>query len=320
MYPGSMHRIVFLDTDTVDLEIGRPKFPHEWKEYGKTEPDQIIENLTGASIAVTNKVALRRKDLSQLPDLRLIAVAATGVDVIDLDYCREAGIAVSNIRNYAYNSVPEHVFMLILALRRNLISYRSDVHRGKWQQSDQFCLLDHPIHDLSGSKIGVVGYGSLGRGVAKLAECLGMQVLISEHKGSTIARPGRIQFEELLEISDIITLHCPLTDETRNFMGANEFRSMKRGALLINTARGGLVDEQALVDALRSGEIAGAGVDVLTEEPPKSGNPLLEVDLPNLIVTPHIAWASLEAQRILAEQLIENIEAFVNGTPQNLIV
>ena len=282
-------------------------------------PAEVVERLKNATIAITNKVPLRAAELVRLPELRFIAVAATGVDIIDLEYCRGRNLPVANVRNYARRSVPEHVLMLILALRRNLFSYREDVARGLWEEAKGFCLLNHTIGDLNGSTLGIIGYGALGQSVEKLAAAFGMRVVISEHKGASSVRQGRVSFEEILRASDIVSLHCPLNEETRGLIGKEEFEMMRPGALLINTARGGLVDEAALVEALSAGLIAGAGFDVLTKEPPRDGNPLLELNLPNFILTPHIAWASREAMQTLADQLIDNLEAFVKGSPQNLI-
>jgi glycerate dehydrogenase len=314
-----MERIVFLDRSTLIANIRRPGFAHEWIEYEWSAPAEVVERLRGATIAITNKVQLREAELVRLPELKFIAVAATGTDIIDLSYCRERHLPVSNVRNYARHAVPEHVLMLILSLRRRLLEYRTDVERGHWQRAEGFCLLTHEMHDLYGSTLGIVGYGSLGQAVARLALAFGMRVLISEHKNAKVIRDGRTGFEEVLRSSDIITLHCPLNDETRALVGRRELEMMQSRALLINTARGGLVDESALVEALRSKVIAGAGFDVLTREPPRDGNPLLTLDLPNFILTPHIAWASREAMQTLADQLIENIEAFESGSPRNLV-
>jgi|ERR1044071_5210086 glycerate dehydrogenase len=314
-----MERIVFLDRSTLIADVRRPAFEHEWTEYAMTAPAEIVERLKRATIAITNKVPLRAAELSQLPELKFIAVAATGVDIIDLDYCRKRNLPVSNVRNYARHAVPEHVLMLILALSRNLLSYREDVRRGAWAKASGFCLLTHPIRDLHNSTLGIIGHGALGQSVEKLALCFGMRVLISEHKNARRIRPGRTSFEETLRASDIVSLHCPLNDETRGLIGRAEFEMMRPNALLINTARGGLVDERALVEALRSNLIAGAGFDVLTQEPPSDGNPLLDLNLPNFILTPHIAWASREAMQALADQLVDNIEAFIKGAPQNLL-
>jgi glycerate dehydrogenase len=303
-----MERIVFLDRSTLEANVRRPAFEHEWTEYAMTAQALVVDRLRGATIAITNKVPLREAELSRLPDLEFIAVAATGMDIIDLDYCRKRNLPVSNVRNYARHSVPEHVMMLILALRRNLFSYREEVARGEWARASGFCLLTHPIRDLHDSTLGLIGYGALGQALEKLALAFGMRVVISEHKHARAIRNGRVSFEEVLRASDIISLHCPLNEETRGLIGKAEFEMMRREALLINTARGGLVNEAALASALRAGLIAGAGFDVLTKEPPRDGNPLLELNLPNFILTPHIAWASREAMQALADQLIDNIE------------
>jgi len=314
-----MERIVFLERNTFQANFRRPGFDHEWIEYTETLPEQVIDRLRGATIVISNKLALREVQLSRLPQIKLIAVAATGFDNIDLDYCRTHGIAVCNTRGYAVNSVPEHVLMMILALRRNLLAYREDVQRGRWQHSKQFCLLTHPIHDIRGSTLGIVGYGSIGKAMARLGESVGMNVLISEHVGAAAIREGRTRFEDMLRQSDVVTLHCPLTDETKDMFGRAEFEMMKRDALLINTARAGLVDDAALIEALQNGLIGGAGFDALREEPPRQGNPLLDLNLPNFIVTPHVAWASNEAMQALADQLIGNLEAFIAGQPRNLL-
>jgi glycerate dehydrogenase len=314
-----MQRIVFLERNTIQAKFRRPNFDHQWIEYGETESAQVVERLRGATIAISNKLPLRKAELAQLPELRLIAVAATGTDSIDLAYCRSYGIAVSNARGYAVSSVPEHVLMMILALRRNLVAYRTDVQNGRWQDSKQFCLLSHELRDIQGSTLGIVGYGSIGKAMARLGESVAMRVLISEHKAAATVRAGRASFTEVLKQSDVVSLHCPLTDETRDLIGRTEFEMMKRNALLINTARGGLVDDAALIDALRKSLIGGAGFDALREEPPRPGNPLVDLDLPNFILTPHVAWASNEAVQALADQVIENIEGFVAGKPRNLV-
>lgn len=314
-----MERIVFLERNTIQADFRRPKFDHEWIEYGETFSEQVVDRLRGATIAISNKLPLREPELSQLPALKLIAIAATGSDNIDRDYCRAHGITVSNARGYAVNSVPEHVLMMILALRRNLLAYRQDVQAGKWNLSNQFCLLTHPLHDLNGSTLGIVGYGSIGKAMARLGEAVGMKVLISEHKNAASIREGRTSFEDTLRQSDVVSLHCPLTEATRDLIGRVEVALMKRDALLINTARGGLVADTALIAALQNGSIAGAGYDALREEPPRDGSPLLDLDLPNFIITPHVAWASNEAVQALADQVIENIEAFIDGRPRNLL-
>jgi glycerate dehydrogenase len=309
------HSIVFLDRETLGAQLRTPNFPHSYREYAVTRGPEVVERLKNATIAIINKVPMRKETLAQLPELKLIAVAATGTDVIDKDYCRAAGITIANIRNYAFNTVPEHVFALIFALRRNLAAYRQDVRNGAWQQADQFCFFPHPIRDIAGSTIGIIGFGALGKSVAQRAKALGMRVLATD----IVAQPGLVDLPTVLKDSDVVTLHVPLTPQTRAMIGKEQLAMMRRDAILINTARGGLVDEHALAEALKEKVIAGAGFDVLTNEPPKDGNILLELDLPNFILTPHIAWASREAMQILADQLIDIIEAFVAGRPQNVV-
>ena len=315
-----MEKIVFLDAATIIADIRRPGVAHQWQEYQSTGADQIVTRLKDASIAITNKVALRRVTLEQLPGLRMIAVAATGTDNVDIEYCRERGIVVSNIRNYSVHTVPEHVFMLMLALRRNLLAFHADVRSGAWQKSEQFCLFTHPVRDLYGSTLGIIGHGAIGRAVAQIAAAFGMRVLLAEHKGAAGVRAGYTGFDAVLRQSDVVTLHLPLNAQTRHLIGAAEFARMKPDAILINTARGGLVDEAALLEALRSGRIGGAGFDVLGKEPPAQGYALLDLDLPNFILTPHIAWSGRGAMQALADQLIANIEAYAAGAAQNRVV
>lgn len=314
-----MERIVFLERNTIQAEFRRPNFAHEWIEYPESLPEEVADRVRAATIIISNKLSLGELQLSEAPGVKLIAIAATGSDCVDLDYCRRRGITVCNVRGYAANSVPEHVLMLILALRRNLLAYRQDVQEGKWQHSKQFCLLTHPLHDIKGSTIGIIGFGAIGKSMARLAESVGMNVLISEHKNAREVRRGRTAFTEMLQQSDVVTLHCPLTDATRDMLGPQEFEMMKRNALLINTARGALIQDEALINALENGLIAGAAVDCLREEPPRKGSALLDLNLPCFIVTPHVAWASDEAVQALADQVIDNIEAFVAGRPQNVL-
>ncbi len=314
-----MDQIVFLDSSSIIADVRRPAFEHHWQEYPSTAPAQTRERLKDAGIAITNKVQLDREILEQLPGLKMVAVAATGTDNVDIEYCRQRGIVVSNIRNYSVHTVPEHVFMLMLALRRNLLAFRADVRSGAWQNSTQFCLFTHPVRDQHDATLGIVGYGAIGKAVAQIATALGMKVLIAEHNGASEIRPGYTAFDQVLQCSDVITLHLPLNAQTRHLIGVAELARMQPGALLINTARGGLVDEAALLNALQAGSIAGAGFDVLEKEPPAGGHPLLELDLPNFILTPHIAWSGRAAMQTLADQLIANIEAYVAGNPQNRV-
>jgi len=315
-----MEKIVFLDSASIIADIRRPAFPHQWEEYPATTAGQTVARLKDATVAITNKVVLSRETLEQLPRLKMVAVAATGINNVDIDCCRERGIVVSNIRNYSVHTVPEHVFMLMLALRRNLLAFRADVLNGAWQKAAQFCLFTHPVRDLHGSTLGIIGHGAIGKAVEQIALAFGMSVLIAEHKGAVKVRSGYTAFDSVLKESDLITLHLPLNEQTRHLISTAELARMKSDALLINTARGGLVDEAALLEALRSGRIGGAGFDVLDKEPPAEGHPLLDLDLPNFILTPHIAWSGRAAMQMLADLLIDNIEAFAAGAPQNRVV
>jgi len=252
--------------------------------------------------------------------LKLIAVAATGTDCIDLHAAQARGVVVSNIRHYAERSVPEHTFALIFALRRNLLAYRESVRRGRWQEAAQFCYFDYPIRDLAGSTLGIIGSGALGQAVANMARALGMRVLFAARKNATTHAHPYTPFNQVLAQSDVISLHCPLTPETRNLIDAPEFAAMQTKPLLINTARGGLVNEDALAQALKTGQIAGAGFDVTTPEPPAPDHVLMSLlDLPNFILPPHVAWASDAAMQTLADQLVDNICAFVDGAPRNVV-
>lgn len=311
--------IVYLEADSLRAHIRRPNFPHTWTQFAQTPADKVAKRLIDADIAIINKARLDVGVLAQLPKLRLIALAATGADNVDLAACRARGIAVANIRGYAVNTVPEHVFMLLLALSRRLLDYRADIANGRWQEAPGFCFFDHPIRDLAGATLGIIGRGALGEGVALRAAAFGMKILWAEKKGAQACRAGFTPFDEVLAHSDAVSLHCPLNDDTRNLLGAEELAQLKDGALLINTARGGLVDEAALAQELLRGRIA-AGFDVLSTEPPRAGNPLLAASvlaLPNFILTPHVAWASSAAMQRLADQLIDTIEAWQRGERMN---
>ena len=282
----------------------------------------MIERLARATIAITNKVPINAAAIAALPDLKMIAISATGTNNVDLNACRGRGIVVSNIRGYAEHTVPEHVMALLLALSRNLVAWRETLQAGGWQRAEQFCLFDHPIRDLHGATLGLIGSGTLGNGVARLAEAFGMRVLRADRKGAAVVRPGYTAFADVLATADAISLHCPLTAETQNLIGEAELKAMKPSALLINTARGGIVDEAVLMRALKEGWIGGAGFDVLTTEPPPADHPMLDpalLALPNFLLTPHVAWSSRPAMQTLADQLIDNIEAFVAGAPKNRV-
>jgi len=288
--------------------------------HDATDPDDVADRVADADIVITNKVRLSASVIERASRLRLVAVAATGTDIVDVRACQARGIVVSNIRNYASHTVPEHTFALIFALRRSITAYRDAVARGRWQQSQQFCFFDHPIRDLAGSTLGVIGSGVLGSAVANMGRALGMRVLLSDYKDGKSKGAQYTPFEETLVQSDVLTLHCPLTDRTRNLIGPAEFALMTRRPLLINTARGGLVDEGAVGGALDSGQISGAAFDVATVEPPPATHPFMALlDRPNFILTPHVAWASAEAIQSLADQLIDVVEAFVRGEPMNVV-
>lgn len=314
---------VLLDRDTIDAG-GDIDFSALESMFGlfrshpHTSPGQVIDRIRGADVVISNKVMLKEGALRSVPELKLIGIAATGTNNVDLAAAKRLGVPVCNVRGYATPAVTQHAMALILALSTRLIDYHQAVREGRWQQARQFCLLDYPIRELAGKTLGIVGFGELGRGVARLAEPFGMKILIAQRPGGP-AQAGRVPLEELLPQVDVLSLHCPLTPETRNLIGARELGLMKRDAILINTARGGIVDEQALADALRAGRLGGAGFDVLTEEPPVRGNVLLDPDLPNLIVTPHSAWASRETRQRLVDELVRNVQAYLDGRPRNVV-
>lgn len=317
-----MAKIVFLDRDTMgaDIPVEQGFGTHDLLVRARTEPEEVVLALAGADIAITNKVPITDDMLGQLPDLRMIAVAATGYDVVDTAACSRRGVTVSNVPDYATTTVPEHVFALIFALRRNLVAYRQDVINGTWQASRQFCFLSHQISDLAGSRLGIIGRGALGLAVAEIGAALGMEPVFASRKERSPARSICLGFEEVLATADIISLHVPLTSETRHMISDREFAMMQRSPILINTARGQLIDEASLVRALDGGQISGAGLDVLSTEPPEPDNPLLAVlNRPNVIVTPHIAWASSNARKFVWTQTMNNIGAYLEGHPINVV-
>ncbi len=319
---SSPAEIVFLDRESLSPEtrLRAPDFPHRLTVHDRSAPGEVAERIADADIVITNKVPVRADAIAGARRLRLIAVCATGTDMVDVAAAAARGIVVSNVRNYATDTVPEHVFALIFALRRNILAYRDSVRAGRWQTASQFCFLDHPIGDLAGATIGIVGRGSLGNAVADIARAFRIEVIFAGRKGGPAPDAPYVPFADMLRRSDIITLHLPLKPETRNLIGAAEFALMARHPILINASRGGLVDELALGDALRSGQISGAGFDVATAEPPPADHPLMGLlDLPNFILTPHVAWASSGGQQALADQLVDNIDAFWRGSPRNVV-
>jgi len=314
---------VFLDRDSLDcgdldfddLDRVLPDLDY----YAATGPEQVAARLAEAEVAISNKVVLDAATLRHARRLQLICVAATGVNNVDLEAAARAGVTVCNCRGYGTPAVVQHVFALLLALCARLPEYRRAVRDGRWQRAGQFCLLDYPIRELADKTLGIVGHGELGRGVARVAEAFGMRVLLAQRPGTVEMLEDRTPLPVLLPQVDVLSLHCPLAPETRGLIGAWELALMRRDAVLLNTARGGLVDEAVLADALRKGALGGAGVDVLTLEPPTAGNPLLAPDIPNLIVTPHCAWGSRESRQRLVGQLAENIRGYLDGEPVRVV-
>ncbi|PAA20649.1 MULTISPECIES: 2-hydroxyacid dehydrogenase [Pseudomonas] len=315
-------RAVFLDYTSLDL--GDLDLDPLRRSFGDlqlcadTTPANVIERLQGVSVAISNKALLNAQTLAACPELKLILVAATGTNNVDLEAARALGITVANCQGYGTPSVAQHTLGLLLALATRLVDYNKAVADGQWQQAKQFCLLDFPIVELEGKTLGLFGHGELGSAVARLAEAFGMRVLVGQIPGRP-ARDDRLSVDELLPQVDALTFHCPLTEHTRNFIGARELALLKPGAFVVNTARGGMIDEQALADALRSGHLGGAATDVLSVEPPRDGNPLLGADIPRLIITPHSAWGSREARQRIVGQLAQNAEAFFNGTALRVV-
>ena len=312
-------QIVVLDRDTL---VNRPfefDFPHTLSSYGTTEAHETLARIRGADIIITNKVVISAEHIAANPQLKLIALAATGVNHVDVEAAKQNGTAVCNIRAYGNESVAEHAFMMMITLMRNLPAYQRDVAAGLWENSPFFCHLGAPMRDLNGKTLAIFGRGNIGKTLATYAQAFKMNVVFAEHKNAQSVRDGYVSFDEAIRSADVVSLNCPLTPQTANMIGEAELQQMKPGAILINCGRGGLVDEAALVAALKYGQIGGAGFDVLTQEPPRDGNPLLKTRLPNLIVTPHIAWASQEAANRLFDILLDNINRFVAGNPQNLV-
>ena len=282
--------------------------------YPASTEEQVSERIQDVDVVITNKVRISAEVIQQLPQLKLILISATGTNNVDLVQAKKSGIVLCNCQAYGTSAVAQHTLMLMLALSTSVIQYHQAVQKGEWQKAHQFCLLDFPIVELAGKTLGIIGYGELGQAVAQLAKAFGMRIMV----GALPNRPqreGRVQLDELLSQADYVTLHCPLTDETKDLIDAKAFDRMKSSAFLINCARGGIVNEQALADALIHKKIAGAATDVLTVEPPKQGNVLLDTNIPNLIITPHSAWGSVDARQRIVQQLMENVIAFQNGQP-----
>ncbi|WP_289368423.1 D-2-hydroxyacid dehydrogenase [Pantoea stewartii] len=311
-------KIVTLDGGTLPVPPPQPDWCSDWCFREETHDNEIIEALKGATIAITNKVPLRAATLAQLPDLRYICVTATGFDCIDIPACRERGIVVSNIPGYSTQSVSECVIAFIFALRRQIVEYAT-LTREVWPASSHFCFHRSPIQDIAGATLGIVGKGDIGIAVGRLAQALGMKVCFAERRGSTRVREGYVSFDEMLAASDVISLHCPLSEQTRHLINSETLNKMQPHALLINTARGGLIHEADLAEALQQGTIAGAALDVLSSEPPPADHPLLQADVPNLLVTPHIAWASKSGMHNLLQGIMVNLAGFEQNRPVNVV-
>ncbi len=314
---------VLLDYATLGpgLDLGplRQHFP-DLEVYDDTDNAQLAERIRDAEFVFANKIRLTDSLLRAARRLRFIGLTATGTDNVDLDSARTHGVAVCNIRGYCTQSVVEHVFGSLLTLTHSLNRYNASVRAGEWQLASDFCVLTHPIRELSAMTLGIIGYGTLGQGVIHVARIFGMQILVSARPGSCTVPADRIGFDDLLAEADVISLHCPLNELTRGLFGADQFRRMKSTAFLINTSRGGLIDSAALAAALEDGQIAGAAIDVLAEEPPVNGDPLLDYRGDNLLITPHIAWASDEARQNAIDEVAGNVAAFLNGQERNRVV
>lgn len=313
---------VFLDHHSLDLgDLDLSALEQQFDSlqlHAASAAEQVSERLQGASVVISNKVMLDAAALAANPQVKLILVAATGTNNVDLAAARAQGITVCNCQGYGTPSVAQHTLALLLALATRLCDYQQAVKDGAWAKASQFCLLDFPIVELEGKTLGLLGHGELGGAVARLAEAFGMRVLSGQIPGRP-ARADRLALDELLPQVDALTLHCPLNEQTRHMIGARELALLKPGALVVNTARGGLIDEQALADALRSGHLGGAATDVLSVEPPVNGNPLLAADIPRLIITPHSAWGAVESRQRIVGQLAENAHAFFAGQPRRVV-
>jgi len=317
-------RAVFLDYQSMkpeELDFDRlAQATSDFVTHDATPPELIADRIAGFEVVILNKVKFLREHFEVSPDLKLILVSATGTDNVDKVAAAEHGVVVCNVAAYGTPSVSQHTLMLMLMVATQVERYRDDVRAGLWSKSPMFCLMDYPILDLSGRTLGLIGYGELGREVGKLAEAFGMRVLVMGRTGVDYADDAnRVSFEVLLEQSDFVSMHGLLNADTAQMMNADAFARMKKGAFFINTARGGLVDELALCKALESGHLAGAGLDVVTVEPPQPDSPLLNCQHPNLIITPHSAWASRESRQRIVDIMQANLEAFIEGAPQNRV-
>lgn len=317
-----MSNIIFLDRNSLspDTQIRPLQHSVNWIEYPQTQAHDVVDRCQNADVLVLSKTPITAATLKACPRVKHIAIAATGYNIVDIDACDRLGVGVSNVTAYAGTSISEHVLGMIFSLRRELIQYRQQVINNHWQNSPAFCLFDKPVFDLRGATLGIIGFGELGKATAELAHAIGMQVVFHARREMACDFARQIGLQELLETADVISLHCSLNPSTQNLIDTPEFQSMKASAILINTARGGIVNEAALVEAIEQGEIAATGVDVLAQEPPQNDSPLLSIaERSNVIITPHMAWTSQQAMQLLADKLADNIDAHLSGQPINLV-
>lgn len=318
-------KAVFLDFGTMGASELDPsplaEAVPDFQVFDSTPQHAVTSRIDGVQFVFVNKIRMTEEIISAATSLRFIGLTATGVDNVDLEAARKHDVAVCNIRAYCTQSVIEHVFAVLLNLTHSVRQYDALARSGAWQRADNFCMLEYPIRELSAMTIGIVGHGVLGSGVAEIARQFGMSVMIARRPGQA-ATPddGRIDLSDILKECDVLSLHCPLTEETRGLIGADELKLMKPNAILINTARGGLIDTGALVEALRNGTIAAAAIDVLPKEPPVDGDPLLDYEGDNLIITPHIAWGTVEARQNAINEVAANVQAFLAGEERNRVV
>ncbi|WP_180089030.1 2-hydroxyacid dehydrogenase [Acinetobacter sp. YH12219] len=309
-------KAVFLDYQSLDKQdldfSGLEAQFDDLTLYPVTTAAEVAQRIQEADVIISNKVHINAEYMQLNPQLKLILISATGTNNVDLVHAQQQGIVVCNCQAYGTAAVAQHTLMLMLNLATSFRQYDRAVQQGDWQKADQFCLLDFPIIELAGKTLGIVGYGELGQAVAHLAKAFGMKIMIGALPNRPMAAE-RVAFSEMLAQVDFLSLHCPLTEETRDLLNHESLAQMKASAFVINCARGGVVNETALAEALRSGKIAGAATDVLTVEPPKQGNVLLDPSIPNLIITPHSAWGSVDARQRIVQQLVENVEAFKAG-------
>lgn len=315
---------VFLDRDSIDcqdMDFSAIEQQTDFISHPRCAANEVVDKIASAEFVIVNKVNLKREHFTKLPALKLICIIATGTNNVDLEAASEHGITVCNVSDYGAPAVSQHVFLLMLSLISNFLPFQRDIEKGAWQNQDQFCLLTHPMQELKDKTLGLIGYGHIARAVENIALAFGMKVVIAHSLVPGVKqKPGRIPLQDLLMQSDVISLHCPLSDYSRDLFTMREFKQMKNSALIINAARGGIIHETDLLKALEEGEIAGAGIDCLVEEPPAADNPMITADhLPQLIITPHNAWGTFEARQRLVDGTAANIHGFLSGQIQNQV-